>query len=449
MCSIATVLGGTDVVAPPSSADGIMSLHDVVHLLEQPPKIDEISSPINARIFEFCDPDLFSETLHNSEAASSSNCCYEENSLYTANLSFSSDVDEKFSSEPIDINMLQSYPNDNANTTSMTTTTSSSTTTVTTVTIANTNTIAANNSNLSIIFDSQEDIDNDISASIDFSPSPSFSATSYLTSVQPDQLDFSTQVPVAVGGFSQCTADPVMPLIAPSLPPVFEEDGVSATSSFLHLNPTATSFSFFDPSMGSFFPGNMNAPLAPEASGMFTGVLVGQELQPKELDCQGDHAGIFCPDQLPRLYNPADIQALSNENQQMVSGPANSTPSATEISSLEDSTLKVGKLSVEQRKEKIHRYLKKRNERNFSKKIKYACRKTLADSRPRVRGRFARNDDSGETHRHNGGHNEAEDYDEVPVKEEEELVDNSDIFAQISGATINSFNCGYPIQSWI
>lgn len=47
-----------------------------------------------------------------------------------------------------------------------------------------------------------------------------------------------------------------------------------------------------------------------------------------------------------------------------------STPLASEISSLEDTTFKVGKLSVEQRKEKIHRYMKKRNERNFSKKIK-------------------------------------------------------------------------------
>lgn len=31
--------------------------------------------------------------------------------------------------------------------------------------------------------------------------------------------------------------------------------------------------------------------------------------------------------------------------------------------------------------------------------MQYACRKTLADSRPRVRGRFAKNDDFGETHR--------------------------------------------------
>ena len=27
---------------------------------------------------------------------------------------------------------------------------------------------------------------------------------------------------------------------------------------------------------------------------------------------------------------------------------------------------------------------------------KYACRKTLADNRPRIRGRFARNDETGE-----------------------------------------------------
>ena len=43
----------------------------------------------------------------------------------------------------------------------------------------------------------------------------------------------------------------------------------------------------------------------------------------------------------------------------------------------------------------MHRYRQKRHERNFSKRIKYQCRKTLADSRPRVRGRFARNSDAG------------------------------------------------------
>jgi len=36
----------------------------------------------------------------------------------------------------------------------------------------------------------------------------------------------------------------------------------------------------------------------------------------------------------------------------------------------DNSTFKVGRLSAEERKEKIHRYMKKRSERNFSKKIK-------------------------------------------------------------------------------
>ncbi|XP_020252303.1 two-component response regulator-like APRR5 [Asparagus officinalis] len=52
---------------------------------------------------------------------------------------------------------------------------------------------------------------------------------------------------------------------------------------------------------------------------------------------------------------------------------------------------RVGRYTAEERMKKIERYRSKRNQRNFHKKITYACRKTLADSRPRVRGRFARN----------------------------------------------------------
>lgn len=61
--------------------------------------------------------------------------------------------------------------------------------------------------------------------------------------------------------------------------------------------------------------------------------------------------------------------------------------------SFEDGNYRVGKYSLEERKLRIHRYQQKRSQRNFNKKIKYACRKTLADSRPRVRGRFAKNMD--------------------------------------------------------
>ncbi|XP_031489046.1 uncharacterized protein LOC116256727 [Nymphaea colorata] len=57
---------------------------------------------------------------------------------------------------------------------------------------------------------------------------------------------------------------------------------------------------------------------------------------------------------------------------------------------------KVARYNAEEKKERIERYRSKRNQRNFNKKITYACRKTLADSRPRVRGRFARNEEQGE-----------------------------------------------------
>ncbi|KQK10466.1 two-component response regulator-like APRR5 isoform X2 [Brachypodium distachyon] len=62
---------------------------------------------------------------------------------------------------------------------------------------------------------------------------------------------------------------------------------------------------------------------------------------------------------------------------------------------------KVGRYSAEERKERVERYRVKRHQRNFTKKITYACRKSLADSRPRVKGRFARN---GETEAENDDH---------------------------------------------
>lgn len=45
--------------------------------------------------------------------------------------------------------------------------------------------------------------------------------------------------------------------------------------------------------------------------------------------------------------------------------------------------------------------------------VQYACRKTLADSRPRVRGRFAKNDDFGEAHRPACSNHEEDDDEEV------------------------------------
>jgi len=46
--------------------------------------------------------------------------------------------------------------------------------------------------------------------------------------------------------------------------------------------------------------------------------------------------------------------------------------------------------SAERRAEAIKRYLKKRKDRNFEKKVRYVSRKHLAEARPRVRGQFVR-----------------------------------------------------------
>ncbi|KAJ4833883.1 hypothetical protein Tsubulata_047728 [Turnera subulata] len=69
------------------------------------------------------------------------------------------------------------------------------------------------------------------------------------------------------------------------------------------------------------------------------------------------------------------------------------SPLSSESSVIIESMTRASKYSPEEKKERIERYRSKRNQRNFNKKIKYACRKTLADSRPRIRGRFARNDE--------------------------------------------------------
>ncbi|XP_044472954.1 zinc finger protein CONSTANS-LIKE 4-like isoform X2 [Mangifera indica] len=48
---------------------------------------------------------------------------------------------------------------------------------------------------------------------------------------------------------------------------------------------------------------------------------------------------------------------------------------------------------TEDRREKLSRYRNKKTKRNFGRRIKYACRKALADSQPRIRGRFAKTEE--------------------------------------------------------
>ena len=256
---------------------------------------EEISSPISAQIFELCDSELFPEALQNSEVTSSSNCCYEENSSYATNISLALDVENKF--------------NNNSNSNTVTTPTSTTTT----------NNNRTNSSNLSIIFDSQEELDNDISASIDFSSSPAFNVPPFLpVTNQQEQFDFSSLQPhqvqlaacSAVDGFSQYPTDTVAPLMGAPLPSVFEEDCISSVPSYVPLNPSSPSCSYLNPGMAAYMPtGPLGTALSADRAGLFGGsMLLGSELQRQELEYQGENGGIYCTDSIQRVFNPQDLQ---------------------------------------------------------------------------------------------------------------------------------------------
>ncbi|XP_027344004.1 two-component response regulator-like APRR5 [Abrus precatorius] len=89
--------------------------------------------------------------------------------------------------------------------------------------------------------------------------------------------------------------------------------------------------------------------------------------------------------QMRRVCSTGDLQNMKANHM-----------SSSEAPLLEEPNFKVGRYSAEERKERISKYRAKRTQRNFNKTIKYACRKTLADNRPRIRGRFARNDEASE-----------------------------------------------------
>ncbi|KAF3958545.1 hypothetical protein ACB098_08G036200 [Castanea mollissima] len=90
-----------------------------------------------------------------------------------------------------------------------------------------------------------------------------------------------------------------------------------------------------------------------------------------------------------RVFSTGDLQRIN----MMQHSHRSESPLSNENSIIIESMSRACRYSPEEKKERIERYRSKRTQRNFNKKIKYACRKTLADSRPRIRGRFARNDE--------------------------------------------------------
>ncbi|PSS05577.1 Zinc finger protein [Actinidia chinensis var. chinensis] len=139
------------------------------------------------------------------------------------------------------------------------------------------------------------------------------------------------------------------------------------------------SFSVMAPVPERFGVSDMVVPdlLLPEFGTGLCGIAGGQGYYQQDVCEFGEDSNGFVPE-FPMVY------PSSNNNWGF---------QVSQVPVMEEPSLKVGKYSVEERKDRILRYLKKRNQRNFNKTIKYECRKTLADKRVRVRGRFAKNND--------------------------------------------------------
>lgn len=80
-----------------------------------------------------------------------------------------------------------------------------------------------------------------------------------------------------------------------------------------------------------------------------------------------------------RAFSDGDIKTLDNVNN--MNSPIGGQPNV------------ICNYTSEERLQKLSRYRNKRTKRNFGRKIKYACRKALADSQPRIRGRFAKTEE--------------------------------------------------------
>lgn len=82
-----------------------------------------------------------------------------------------------------------------------------------------------------------------------------------------------------------------------------------------------------------------------------------------------------------RAFSEGDIKTLGNCNGSLTHSSVGQQPQLMNEHTNED------------RWQKLSRYRSKKTKRNFGRKIKYACRKALADSQPRIRGRFAKTDE--------------------------------------------------------
>lgn len=57
------------------------------------------------------------------------------------------------------------------------------------------------------------------------------------------------------------------------------------------------------------------------------------------------------------------------------------------------SAYRIGRYTPAERRIRLERYREKRAQRNYNRRVKYDCRKTIADKRRRVQGRFVKREE--------------------------------------------------------
>lgn len=103
------------------------------------------------------------------------------------------------------------------------------------------------------------------------------------------------------------------------------------------------------------------------------------------------------PPDPPPLKEP-DLSHLVKLENALPPSPPSPLPLVADVKDTEDDgKVSIGIYTRAERRAKIERFKQKKNRRNFDKKILYACRKSFADSRPRIGGRFVARQDKRPT----------------------------------------------------
>lgn len=153
----------------------------------------------------------------------------------------------------------------------------------------------------------------DISASIDFTLSPSFTAP------QDQQYAMNqSQLLGDVAAEGSLYAPPHLYNPEQQAAPVLKEDCLAAAAPYnIRLRNSPAACALADPMIGSYLSSsNVTAPFSFDSSWLVytggSGLVLGSEFPHQEMESQGDNGGFLFPDSLARAFNcsTGDLQVL-------------------------------------------------------------------------------------------------------------------------------------------